>query len=371
MSLVSLLEKHIFIPSVEKWAEISKTARDIKNSLEDRFSFVKDYYQNHYPELMQESAAYINGKLEKEGHADFKPEVALVLGSGWSDLVGELLEERVLELDYSEIPYFPKPTVPGHNGKLVFGYINGVAVVIMEGRKHLYEVNKMKDIAANIITSPVDILKLLGVKTYFATNAAGGLRPKILSLAMKLGYNPWKEGQQVGEPMLITGHENRMGDNPINGDTYEGTLLERNRFPPMPDAYDSTLMGILRKVAKRNRIRMNEGTYLGVPGNNYETTPEVKSFRKNNSAVGMSTVPEVLLARGYKVDYKSGLDERLNVVGLTCITNLVGPDGKNITNHEEVTNTLKQPEVKKRFQDLILGFFAEYAHLGNRYRHIK
>jgi purine-nucleoside phosphorylase len=228
----------------------------------------------------EESAAFIAGK------SSIKEETtALVLGSGLGGLAEQVKDAVVIP--YGDIPHFPVSTAPGHAGKLLIGMLAGKPVVCMQGRVHYYE-----GIGMDAVTYPVRVLRALGVKTLILTNAAGCLHPE------------WKPG----ELMLITDHINFMGVNPLVGSNADDF---GPRFPDM-SAYTPGLLDLARKCAGRLGITLREGVYAALSGPSYETPAEIRMLKAwGASAAGMSTVPEVIVAR------HSGL----RVLAISCLTN--------------------------------------------------
>lgn len=255
--------------------------------------------------------------------ARFKPEadIAIVLGSGLGDFANEI--EVIDAVPYAEIPNFPVSEVPGHAGRLVYGVVNGRKVLAMQGRFHYYEGFTMQE-----CTIHVRVFSLLGIKKLFVSNAAGGLNPNF----------------QVGDLMVISDHINHFGDNPLRGKNMDefGT-----RFPAMNDAYSTRLRDKAHKIAEKKGLTLQQGVYVGLAGPNFETQAELKFFSIiGGDAVGMSTVPEVLVAR------HCGME----VFGMSIITNIAVP-GLNVEAcHEEVQDAAKitGPKVKTLFEALIL-----------------
>ena len=237
-----------------------------------------------------------------------KPSVALVLGSGLGDLVQEL--EDAVAIPYTEIPYFARSTVPGHAGRLLVGNLAGVPVVAMQGRFHLYE-----GYTPQALTFPIRVMSLLGARTLIVTNAAGGVNPT---------YRP-------GDFMLIHDHiylPGLAGAHPLIGPNDERFGL---RFPPLARAYDGQLRALAHSVAAGlPEITLHEGIYTMVAGPSFETEAELRFLRViGTDAVGMSTVPEVVVARH--------MDMR--VLGLSLITNPatgIETDDANTVNHTDV-----------------------------------
>lgn len=202
---------------------------------------------------------------------DFTPLIGIVLGSGLGSFAEQL--ENSIIINYDELPGFPKPTVHGHAGNLVLGYLGNVAVACLQGRAHSYEGS-----AHEIVKTYVRTLRLLGCEYFLATNASGSLR----------------EEMGPGELMLVNDHINMQGSNPLVGPNEEDF---GPRFFPLDNAYDSAMREKFLQIAHQENIKLHEGVYLSVMGPNYETAAEIRAFRNLGAdAVGMSTVPEVLVA---------------------------------------------------------------------------
>ena len=255
------------------------------------------------------------------GLVSIRPTAALVLGSGLGDYA-DTLEDSV-KIPYSEIPNFPQPTVEGHTGAFVFGKKEGKEVVVAQGRVHYYEGLPMQE-----ITLPVRVLAAIGVKTLVLTNAAGGVN---------LSYKP-------GTLMLISDHINFSGANPLIGPNLEKF---GPRFPDVSDLYTASLRTAIKEKAAAAAIPLEEGVYLMCSGPNYDTPAEIRAFRTLGAdAVGMSTVPEALVA-GH-----SGLQ----VVGVSCITNMAAGVLPVKLNHAEVVETAAMVhDLFHRLVDLILS----------------
>ena len=224
------------------------------------------------------SSAQIAAAKIKERYPSFKPSIGIVLGSGLGSFADQL--DDAVSISYEELPGFPKITVHGHGGNLVLGYLAGVGVVCLQGRAHAYEGPNHDTVKTYVRT-----LKLLGCNYFLATNASGSLR----------------EDVGPGELMLITDHINMQPGNPLVGpnDDQFGP-----RFLPLDNAYDHSMREKLLMIAQQEHITLNQGVYLAVLGPNYETAAEIRAFRiLGADAVGMSTVPEVLVANhcGMKV----------------------------------------------------------------------
>ena len=255
-------------------------------------------------EKIQETATFIKQKVGGE-----MPKVAIILGSGLGDLANKI--DIKLALPYSEIPNFPISTVEGHKGQLIFGNLGDKYVMAMQGRFHYYEGYSMKE-----ATFPVRVMKAIGVETLFVSNAAGGMNPEF----------------KVGDVMLITDHINLFPDHPLRGKNYNEL---GPRFPAMNEAYSHRLLDMARQIAKENNIRLMEGVYVGTQGPTFETPSEYRYFwRIGGDAVGMSTVPEVIVAR------HGGME----VFGLSVITDLGGEGIFVDVSHEEVQQAAQKAE---------------------------
>ncbi len=239
-----------------------------------------------YLDQISEATAFI------ENHIQISPEIGIILGTGLGSLGHQISVDT--EISYALIPHFPLSTVESHSGKLIFGQLEGKSVIAMLGRFHYYEGYNMKQ-----VTFPVRVMKQLGVKTLMVSNACGGLNPD----------------QNVGEVMMITDHIDLFPENPLRG-LHEPSFGPR--FPDMSDAYSFELNSRALGFAKRNQIHLHRGVYAGVAGPNLETPAEYKYLRSIGAdAVGMSTVPEVIVAR------QMGME----VFGISAITDL-GVEGK-------------------------------------------
>ena len=215
---------------------------------------------------VQEAIAYIRQ------FTDFEPKTGIILGTGLGNLTDELLVAA--EIPYADIPHFPISTVQSHKGKLIFGYLNGAAVVVMAGRFHFYEGYSMRQVGF-----PVRVLKFLGVETLIITNVAGSTNGNI----------------EAGDIVFVSDHINLQGDNPLRGDNDEQLGV---RFPDMLAAYDKSLILRGLDIAKNHNIRAHTGVYVALAGPNLETPAEYSFINRiGGDLVGMSTVPEVLVAR--------------------------------------------------------------------------
>jgi len=239
-----------------------------------------------------------------------RPRLAIVLGSGFHHVLSELRVAKTIP--YAKIPGFPQPTVSGHAGELYFGQLGETPVLALSGRAHFYEGHEMER-----VTFAVRALAAFGITDLLLTNAAGGINKKF----------------HAGDFMVLTDHVNLMGANPLRGPAVEGLP----RFVDLTEAYDKKLRGLLLKAGKISRQKLRQGVYLAVSGPSYETPAEIRAFaRLGADAVGMSTVPEAIVAR------QCGL----RVAAVSCITNLAAGIGQGNLSHTEVLETagrVKQP----------------------------
>ncbi|HOP05476.1 MAG TPA: purine-nucleoside phosphorylase [Tenuifilaceae bacterium] len=255
-------------------------------------------------EKVKETVAFINSKIT------IQPEVGIILGTGLGGLVRDIQNQQVL--DYTEIPNFPVSTVEGHKGHLIFGELGGKNVVAMQGRFHYYEGYDMQQ-----VTFPVRVLKFLGIKNLFVSNASGGVNPNF----------------EIGDLMIINDHINLL-PNPLIGPN----ISELGpRFPDMSQAYDPKLIALAYNVAKSQGVKTQIGCYVGTSGPTFETPKEYQYFRIiGGDTVGMSTVPEVIVARHMGIP----------VFAISIITDL-GVPGKIVeVTHEEVQRIGQQAEQK-------------------------
>ena len=235
---------------------------------------------------------------------DFVPEIALILGSGLGDFAEQI--ECVASVEYSEIEGFPVSTVAGHRGRFVFGYLGGKAIVAMQGRVHYYEGYSIGD-----VVMPTRIMGMLGAKKLILTNAAGGIN---------YNYRP-------GDFMIITDHISNFVPSPLIGTNIEELGV---RFPDMSEVYSKRIRTLIHKAAVECGISIKEGVYVQLTGPNYETPAEIRMCRALGAdAVGMSTVPEAIVAA------QCGME----VVGISCITNMAAGVLPQKLNHQEVMDT--------------------------------
>lgn len=245
------------------------------------------------------------------------PRVGLILGSGLNDLAASV--QNAITIPYRDLPNWPVSTVEGHVGRLVVGELEGQSVFVMQGRVHYYEGYSMGE-----VTLPVRVMQRLGLEIMFVTNAAGGVNPDFIP----------------GDVMLITDNLNLMGISGLN--PLMGPNLDElgPRFPDMSQAYDKELSAIARKVSKEHGITLREGVYCGLSGPSFESPADLRFLRQaGTDAVGMSTVPEVIVAR----------HGGLRVLGLSGISNKANLDGSTVTTHQEVIEAGKMitPKMEK------------------------
>lgn len=253
---------------------------------------------------INEAKEYIQNKL------GYTPELALILGSGLG-VLGEEVEDKTV-IDYKDITNFPVSTVEGHKSRFVFGTMNGRRVAVMQGRFHYYEGYKIQE-----TVFPIWVMRALGIKKLIVTNAAGGINTSF----------------EPGDLMLIKDHINFACINPLIGPNLEEFGV---RFPDMSAAYSPRMMEIARKCAESHNVKIKEGVYMYLTGPNYETPAEIRAFRTIGAdAVGMSTVPEVIAAN------HSGME----VLGISCITNMAAGILDQPLNHQEVMDTAERVRV--------------------------
>lgn len=264
----------------------------------------------NYELKVKEAADFILKKI------NYKPEIGLILGSGLGAIADQI--ENPEFYPYSEIPHFPVSTVQGHAGRLVIGRLEGKTVVAMQGRFHYYEGYPIQE-----VTFPVRVMKALGVRTLIVTNAAGASNPE---------FNP-------GDLMIIKDHINLAGANPLMGRNLDEF---GPRFPDMSNAYDRELRSKIKFIAQKLNIPVQEGVYAWFSGPTYETPAEVKMAQiLGADAVGMSTVPEVIVAN------HSGI----KVIGISCLTNMAAGILNQPLSHNEVMETSEL--VRGKFINLV------------------
>jgi purine-nucleoside phosphorylase len=252
-----------------------------------------------------------------------QPKVGIILGSGLGGLSKSIAD--AVRIPFADIPGFPNATIAGHEGAVIVGSLGGREVVALSGRFHMYEGHP-----AALAAFPVRVFHALGAVELFVSNAAGGISPKLA----------------VGDLMMISDHLNLMGANPLVGEAQDGEI----RFPDMTDAYNPGLRWVLRTTAEKLGITLREGIYAGLLGPSYETPSEVKMLRLLGAdAVGMSTVPEVIVARALG----------MRVAGVSCITNAAAGVTGSALSHAEVLETTNR--VSASFESLVTEFLARSA----------
>ncbi len=253
------------------------------------------------------------------------PKFGIILGTGLGNLAQEI--EVEVSISYTEIPNFPQSTVEGHGGNLIFGKLNGIDVVALQGRFHYYEGYSLQE-----ATFPVRVFKLLGVDTLLLSNASGGTNKNF----------------SVGDLMIIEDHINMLPDNPLRGKNIDEL---GPRFPDMSEPYEKDIIALAEKIAKDNNIKVQKGVYTALSGPTYETPAEYKWISIIGSdAVGMSTVPEVIVAKHMS----------MNCFAISVITDL-GVDGKIVEiSHEEVQKAAaaSEPKMTLIFKELIANLAA-------------
>ena len=264
-------------------------------------------------ERIQETANYLRNKMQTQ------PETAIILGTGLGSLAEEITDKN--EILYKDIPNFPVSTVEGHSGKLIFGRLGGKDIMAMQGRFHYYEGYSMKE-----VTFPIRVMRELGIKNLFVSNASGGTNPNF----------------KIGDLMIITDHINYFPEHPLRG----RNIPYGPRFPDMSEAYDKEFIRMADTIAQERGIHVQHGVYLGTQGPTFETPSEYKLFHiLGADAVGMSTVPEVIVARHCNI----------RVFGVSVVTDL-GVEGKIIeVSHEEVQKAADaaQPKMTEIMKEMI------------------
>ena len=262
---------------------------------------------------IQETATWLKAKMPSS------PTTAIILGTGLGKLANEIID--AYRIPYTEIPNFPVSTVEGHSGNLIIGKLGNKDVLAMEGRFHYYEGYSMKE-----VTFPIRVMYELGIKTLFVSNAAGGTNPDF----------------EIGDLMIINDHINAMPENPLRGKNFP----TGPRFPDMSEAYDKSLIEQAVTIAKEKNIKVQHGVYLATQGPTFETPAEYKMFRIwGADAVGMSTVPEVIVANHCGI----------KCFGISIITDL-GVEGKIVeVSHEEVQKAANavQPLMAEIMREMI------------------
>jgi purine-nucleoside phosphorylase len=278
-----------------------------------------------YFDQVVEAAQFLREKL-----SGLTPRLGLVLGSGLG-AVADTVTNPVF-VPYTEIPHFPQSTVEGHSGRIVAGLLGGVPAVVMQGRVHSYE-----GYTPLQVTFPMRVLGMLGVRAVVLTNAAGGIQ----------------QGYHVGQLVALGDHINHMGWNPLTGPNEPRFTLRKGtglRFFDMTEAYSKRLRALAKETATEEGFALEEGVYLATPGPSFETPAEIRAFRALGATlVGMSTVPETIVARHMGIQ----------VLGISCVTNLAAGLGATPLSHEEVSETGRQ--VEQRLASLLARLAPKIA----------
>ena len=264
-------------------------------------------------EKIQETASWLKARMSTS------PTTAIILGTGLGQLASEITDSY--EFAYKDIPNFPVSTVEGHAGKLIFGKLGGKDIMAMEGRFHFYEGYNMKE-----VTFPIRVMYELGIKTLFVSNASGGMNPSF----------------KIGDLMIIDDHINFFPEHPLRGKNFP----TGPRFPDMHETYDHELIALADSIASEKGIEVKHGVYIGVQGPTFETPAEYRMYRGFGAdAVGMSTVPEVIVA------HHCGI----KVFGISIITDLGGFDVPVAVSHEEVQVAANnaQPKMTEIMREMI------------------
>ncbi len=269
---------------------------------------------------LNETCSYIKEKI------DIVPEIGLILGSGLGSLADEIEDKKIVK--YEEIPNFPVSTVAGHEGQLVIGRLEGRKVIAMQGRFHFYEGYSMQE-----ITFPVRAMKELGVKMLLVTNACGGMDTKLYPGAL----------------MFIEDHINFTGSNPLIGPNADEL---GPRFPDMSAAYDKGLIALGKRVGEKLEIKTEKGIYTAISGPNYLSAAELRMLRRlGGDTVGMSTVPEVIVAR----------HTGIKVLGISCVTDMAIADDLEPLEHSAVVEVANR--TRPKFIKLVKGILKEVKEL--------
>ncbi|MBT3208412.1 MAG: purine-nucleoside phosphorylase [Bacteroidetes bacterium] len=265
-------------------------------------------------EKIKETATYIKNIIKSE------PQIGVILGTGLGGLVEEMKIEHII--DYKDIPNFPVSTVKGHHSRLIFGEFSGKKLIAMQGRFHYYEGYNMKE-----ITFPVKVMKLLGIEYLFVSNASGGVNPDF----------------HIGDLMIIDDQINLFPENPLRGKNEDDFGV---RFPDMSETYSAELIAKGVEIAKENKFTVHTGVYAGVTGPTFETPAEYKYLRIIGAdAVGMSTVPEVIVAHHM----------RIPCFAISIITDLGVPNKIVEVTHEDVQNVaeIAEPKMTKIIKEIV------------------
>jgi len=280
-----------------------------------------------YYDEVGEAAAFLKSRL-----GALVPRVGIVLGSGMGAVAEAVADAAVVP--FGEIPHFPRSTVEGHSGRVVGGLLGGAPVAVLQGRVHSYEGYRPLE-----VTFPMRVLGALGVRAVVLTNAAGGI----------------KDGYRLGQLVALGDHINMMGWNPMTGPNEPRFALKAGaglRFFDMTEAYSRRLRALAKEAAEEEGFALEEGVYLATPGPSFETPAEIRAFRTLGATlVGMSTVPETIVARHMGVE----------VLGISCVTNLAAGLGTSPLSHQEVFETGRQ--VEGRLAGLLMRLAPRMAAL--------
>lgn len=269
-------------------------------------------------EKLEQTTSYLLAQTK------IKPQIGVILGSGLGAFASQIKIDKAI--DYKDIPHFPVPTIEGHSGKMIFGMVERTPVVCLQGRIHFYEGHPMSS-----VVYPMRTLARLGIHSALITNAAGGLNPNM----------------QPGDFMIIEDHINLMGTNPLIG---PNEVQLGARFPDMTEAYSIALRDRLAQVLTKHKVPFHRGIYCALSGPTYETPAEVRHLQIiGGSAVGMSTVPEVIVANHMGI----------KVCGVSCITNQAAGIAKQKLSHSEVTETAQR--VEAQFTAVVKDFITSLA----------
>lgn len=276
---------------------------------------------------IQETASWLKERMTT------KPRTAIILGTGLGQLASEITD--TYSFNYADIPNFPISTVEGHSGKLIFGKLGGKDILAMQGRFHFYEGYSMKE-----VTFPIRVMYELGISTLFVSNAAGGMNPDF----------------NIGDLMIIEDHINLFPEHPLRGKNFP----TGPRFPDMHEPYSPEIIALADKVAKEKGIKVQHGVYLGTQGPTFETPAEYRMFHiLGADAVGMSTVPEVIVARHCGI----------NVFGISIITDMWQEANPVEVSHEEVqiAANAAQPLMTEIMREIIIQSETELNQEGAKY----
>lgn len=289
-------------------------------------------FKENYLKKTEETA-----EILRKASNNFNAKIAIVLGSG----LGKLQEhiEAEYTFDYADIPNFEKPKVEGHAGKLIFGKIGNVPIIALSGRKHYYELaDEPFQNGILKVVFPVHVLANLGVEVYIASNAAGALNPEY----------------KVGDLMLLSSHISHL-PNPLLGKFREFKRVDTDeaidQFPVMSQAYHYYYRKEFESIAKKHNLKTHTGTYLAATGPTYETEAESLLYRQfyNADVVGMSTAPEIIVAR----------TRGMKTMAFSLVTNEIADSGENLTNHEEVNTVLKAGDLQQKLATVMKEFVIQ------------